>query len=88
MKRLASNQQLYEYLGEMESALRERGAEGLARTVAYARKHAVGSSTEFLGESRIALRQVTEARPGLLTATEGSDLTDVLRDLDEALDRR
>jgi hypothetical protein len=87
--KLASNQQLYEYLGQLQSVLHERAAEDLARTVAHAREHAAGSSTEFLGESRIALRQLlTEARSGLLTATEQSDLRDVLNDLDEALDRR
>lgn len=88
MKQLASNQQLYEYLGQMESVLQERGADDLARAVAHARQHAASSSTEFLGESRIALRQVTEGRPGLLSAPERNDLADVLRALDEALDRR
>ena len=45
-------------------------------------------STEFLGESRIALRRVLKEEDGVLTLQEREDLLDVLRQLDSALDNR
>jgi hypothetical protein len=87
MKELSSNSELYSYLLSLETRLREAGSAELADAVAEASQHAAGMSTEFLGESRIALRRVAGAMKDLLSGTEISDLRDVLDQLDAALDR-
>ena len=43
--------------------------------------------TEFLRESRIALRRVMKKKGAALTLKERADLADVLKQLDEAFDR-
>jgi hypothetical protein len=45
-------------------------------------------ATEFLGESRIALRRVLAEENGILSPIERADRQDVLRQLDAALDGR
>lgn len=55
--RLSDNHQLYDYLVAMSIKLNNRGAVELSRDVAAAsRLVATIPDTEFLGESRIALR--------------------------------
>jgi hypothetical protein len=88
MKRLESNAELYRYLLVLASQLRSQGATDLATLVESASRQASGMSTEFLGESRIALRRVLETKQGILTEAERKDLSDVLRQLDDALDHR
>ena len=53
-----------------------------------ASRQAVGISTEFLGEARIALRKVVTEHEGVLDEKEVRELIDVLQQLDRALDRR
>ncbi|HEV2330235.1 MAG TPA: hypothetical protein VGY56_15745, partial [Verrucomicrobiae bacterium] len=61
----------------------------LSDAVMFASGHVAGNiGTEFLGESRIALRRVLAEQDGILTVQELADLSDVLRQLDESLDRR
>jgi hypothetical protein len=56
---LASNRDLYDYMTRLSSGLKQRGAAALSEAVDLARRYASGSSsTEFLGESRIALTRV------------------------------
>jgi LPS O-antigen subunit length determinant protein (WzzB/FepE family) len=88
MKSLRDNRELYDYLLSLTSVLRQRGREVLSERVAFASAQASGLSTEFLGESRIALRQVWKEEDHVLTEEERAELSDVLRQLDEALDRR
>jgi len=88
MKTLHSNQELYDYMLSLMSTLKKRGADVLSETVDFARNQASGLSTEFLGESRIALRRVANQEGNVLTEEERTDLLDVLRQLDEALDKR
>jgi hypothetical protein len=88
MKKFANNQELSEYLVSLSSDLKGRGAEQLSKVVDFARGQAVGMSTEFLGESRVALRRVLEEENGILKDQERDKLLDALRQLDEALDRR
>jgi hypothetical protein len=86
--RLRNNEQLYDYLVAMSATLKNRGAAELSRGVVAASKIvATIPVTEFLGESRIALRKV-ENEETVLTDEERSDLRDVLRQLDEAFTRR
>ena len=86
--KFASNRQLYDYLLTLGLLLKDRGAEGLSRSVTAASRQAAGMSTEFLGEARIALRQVAQNGSGVLSDTERADLLDALEQLDTALDKR
>ena len=88
MKILSSNSELYDYLCALKTSLRARGSTELADAVAFASRRASGMSTEFLGESRIALRRVSSVGRITLTGQERADLDDVLKQLDAALDRR
>ena len=56
--RLANSQALYEYLVNLAAWFREHGTESMAEMIAAASRHGAGLSTEFLGESRIALEKV------------------------------
>jgi len=86
--KLSSNRELYEYLVLLASQLEGR-SEALSRNVAAAaRKANTIPATEFLGESRIALRRVLAEQNGILNQIERGDLEDVLRQLDAAFDRR
>jgi hypothetical protein len=88
MKILSNNAELYQYLLHLSAILQERDAKQLGEAVVHASKCSAGMSTEFLGESRIALRQVLKKGAGLLTTQERDDVKDVLRQLDKALDER
>ena len=86
--RLDHNRQLYDYLAAIGAKLNVRGAVDLSRVVLTAnRTVATIPDTEFLGESRIALRRV-ENEQTVLTEDECSELLDVLRQLDEVFSRR
>lgn len=87
--KLSSNMQLYVYLIFLSSKLRDAGVLQLSEAVARASRavHTI-PVTEFLGESRIALRRVLELDVGILSSGERSELQDVLSQLDSALDER
>jgi hypothetical protein len=79
---------LYEYLLLLASQLESPRAEVLSKGVsAAARITNTIPATEFLGESRIALRHVLAEENGILSQVE-RDLLDALKQLDEAFDRR
>ena len=86
MKILSDNRELYEYLLFWVEELKRRNLAELSEAVAFASRQASGMSTEFLGESRIALRRLSAEN--FLTVEERADLSDVLKQLDEALDKR
>jgi hypothetical protein len=88
MKALSSNLELYQYLLALSAELRERNARDLSEAITHARRASAGMSTEFLGESRTALRQVLTEEDGVLTVGEREELLDVLKQLDNALDKR
>ena len=88
MKPLSNNSELYEYMLGFEAKLRVHGSVDLADAVEGASRQASGLSTEFLGESRIALRRVSIQGQSVLTEQERRDLLDVLKQLDAALDKR
>jgi hypothetical protein len=88
LTRLENNRQLYDYLAAIGATLNTRGAVDLGHIVLAASRTAAGMPvTEFLGESRIALRRV-ENEQNVLTERERLELIDVLRHLDEAFNRR
>jgi hypothetical protein len=85
----SNNRELYEYLVLLESQLRSRGSDALSKNVAAAARTASTiPATEFLGESRIALRRVLAEENGILSQIERADLQDVLSQLDATLDGR
>jgi hypothetical protein len=88
MKRLENNAELHRYLLLLVSQLRDRGEADLAALLESANRQASGMSTEFLGESRIALRQLLVEEQGTLTEAERKDVLNVLKQLDKALDCR
>lgn len=89
MKIFSNNKELFEYLLFLASELKKRKFDELSEAVTFASRHAAGNmSTEFLGESRIALRRVLKENGGILTVQECADLSDVLKQLTEALDKR
>jgi hypothetical protein len=89
MKRLASNAELYEYLTALSKILEERGAKRLAEVVFHASQTAAGNMiTEFLGESRFALRRVVKGDRGALTKEERDKAKHVLLQLEEVFEKR
>ena len=88
MKALSSNKELYQYMVSLADILRTMGCCELSNVVALAARQSASMSAEFLGESRIALRQVKQEGWDLLSPTDQEDLLDVLKQLDDALDRR
>ena len=84
--RLADNRALYDYLVSFAAHLRRHGADEMADAVTGAYKQAAGLSTEFLGESRLALRRVRDSNVAGLSVKDQTDLTEVLEQLDAALD--
>lgn len=87
MLRLANKRELYDYLGRLVGILSSSGHRDLAAVVSDAMGTASSLSTEFLGESRIALRRVAHDSGLTLSAQERADLDDVLKQLDETLSR-
>jgi len=86
--RRLDNPQLYDYLAAIGVKLNDRGAVELSLVVlAASRTVRTIPNTEFLGESRIALRRV-ENEQTVLTENERLEMLDVLRHLDEAFSRR
>jgi len=86
--RLVNNQALDKYLITLATKLRERGANLGADALIAASRQAAAMSTEFLGESRIALRALCESGARVLSDEDRAELNDVLEQLDAALDRK
>ncbi|MFZ3211509.1 MAG: hypothetical protein WA188_08345 [Terriglobales bacterium] len=87
--KLSTNRDLYDYLVSLSEQLKSRGAEELGTLVADASRLTWDiPATPFLGESRLALREVARKAGALLNQEEHSDLADVLGQLDTAFDRR
>jgi hypothetical protein len=84
---LNGNKELYDFLMNLAQDLKGRGASELSELVAFASRQSAGMSTEFLGESRIALRRIVQEEKGALTASERADVEDVLQQLAVAIDR-
>ena len=64
MKVLSDNKDLYEYWLFLSLIFKQRGAEELDKIVERAIGNAASLSTEFLGESRIALTHIKNEENG------------------------
>ena len=67
---LNNNSDLYSYLLALAKILERRLAHELSAEVRRAAQQATGLSTEFLGESLIALTHLSERENGILTSDE------------------
>lgn len=85
---LSSNRDLYDYLQFLSSILERQGAISLNSAITFALAQASSSSTEFIGESRIALQRMANEAKQILSDQEFDDLLGVLKQLDKALDKR
>lgn len=89
MRTLSGIKELYDYLMLLTSELKNRGSVELSNAVDHARRCSASNiSTEFLGESRIALRRVSMEEKGILNDQEREDLSNILAQLDASFDRR
>jgi hypothetical protein len=84
----SNNADLYQYLLSLIARLKERGFVELSEILEFAASHASAMSTEFLGESRIALRQLLERNHGALTTDERCEVLNSLKQLDAAFEKR
>ena len=84
MKKLSSNTELHSYLLSLADLLANRGSPALASSVRFAARQGAALSTEFLGESRIALRHVLKTEGGLLQLHKRDELHGVIGQLDSA----
>jgi hypothetical protein len=87
MKKLSSNTDLYNYLLSLGNLLADRGSPQLAESVRFAARQGTGLSTEFLGESRIALRRVLDTESGALQMHERDELQGVISQIETSLRR-
>ena len=82
MKSFSSNSDLYGYLVELGDTLERRGSLAAAATVRSATRQATSLSTEFLGESLLALREVAAARGSLpLSVAEHAEIIAAIHQL-------
>lgn len=88
MKQLSSNDDLQQYLKWLCRVLEERQATKLSAAVIHASLISPYMSTEFLGESRIALKRVMKEERGVLTDQERDELRDLLIQIEAAFDRK
>jgi len=84
---LKNNRELYDFMGMLVSRLRALGATALEAVVETARHHAAGMNTEFLGESRIALRRVLKDGRRVLTPEDLAEIRDVVSQIDATFGR-
>jgi hypothetical protein len=84
---LSSNAELHGYLLQTAEHLTKLGLNGAADKVRRAAAQGAGLSTEFLGESRLALADALRAADANLQASERSQLVAVIAQLDKALQR-
>ena len=86
--KVANNAELRDYLISLSELVKSRGSAPLAELLLSISNMALDwPGTEFLGESRIALRRVLSERLSL-TEMELRDLRDVLAQLDTAFEKR
>lgn len=85
---MKNNSELYDYLLKLASRLVSLGKPALSQEAIFASSQVSSSSTEFLGEARIALRHVRDEKVEGFAIEEQSELLSVLKQLDLALDKR
>jgi hypothetical protein len=82
---LKTDVELYTYLVRLATSLRSRGAPRPALMLDDARAYAAASSLEFLGESRIALRQLLTQHRELLVDLEQREVEEVVAQIERAV---
>jgi hypothetical protein len=87
MRKLENNTDLYEYLRSLADLLKGRSAAPLVEYLDTAARQATSLSTEFLGESQIALKKVLDTENGALTNTEREELRSVIKQIEFAVNR-
>jgi len=84
---LNSQQELLDFLLELAQTVRSRGADVHADSFLRACKHYFTSS-EFLGESHVALSAAQKAEDAKLTPAEQQEIADVMKQIKIAMDKR
>jgi hypothetical protein len=84
---LSSNTELHSYLLRTAEELQRIGLNEQAESIRNAAAQGMGLSTEFLGESRIALAEALRAAGHAMPSMDRARLIAVLRQLDQTLDR-
>jgi len=88
MTMLGSNADLYHYMQTLTLKLGQRGSDMLSDLASNACRYAASSGAELLGESRIALCRILQEESGILTAQERSDMLEVVKQIDDASNKR
>ena len=83
--KMESNSDLYAFLADLSIQLSTVDSGELSATLDYAKGFASGSPTEFLGESRIALKSLYALKA--LSDNQRKQVEFVLRKIDEAFVR-
>ncbi len=84
---LASNAELHRYLLQTAELVSRLGLTDQANKLRRAAAHGTGLSTEFLGESTIALKEVLRVSGNLMDAVDRDRLVAILEQLETALKR-
>lgn len=87
MTRLSTNADLLKYLVELAGILQDAGLSAEAEEIRFASSLAGALSTEFLGESLLAMRKVTPAARAALSELQMTDFDRVAAQLEFAFKR-
>jgi hypothetical protein len=87
MMKLKNNSALYAYLISLSDRLSGTEYSDLVKDLRSAASQSAGLSTEFLGESLIALQRVLESEERVLNAAERDDLKSVIQQVSFVLKR-
>jgi hypothetical protein len=87
MTRLSSNADLLRYLVELAGSFENAGLQMEAEEIRLATSLAAGMSTEFLGESLLAMRKVRRAAHAALNKSQVHDFDRVAAQLEFAFNR-
>jgi hypothetical protein len=80
----STNEGLLAYLLGLAKLLRDRGYEAAAQKVQWASGFAIGSPSEFLGETKIALKSVVEEQSVMLSDQEQDEVNTWLTRIESA----
>jgi hypothetical protein len=83
-KQLQNNSELFEYLVGLSKDLQSAKHDALAAEIITASRFAVGSASEFLHETQIALEKVARERPAGLSLGQMQDVEAVIHQIKEA----
>jgi hypothetical protein len=87
MPKLQNNTELYQYLLALADRLEGTSAAPLATHLQFAAGQATGLSTEFLGESLIALKKVLDGENGVLKNSDREELRSLISQIESVVRR-